>query len=122
MKKQRLVLIFLLFLFSCTSSGPGRTNSYVIRYVDLPKIYSFAVKYDAGVNPGDGEGIQDEAGKKKIYGKIKTAVSNVARRHDADFVLNTGEAVLYSRTAYDVTDDVIREYKKLSDITSPEIK
>ncbi len=69
-----------------------------------------------------GETKHDDAAKSRLYGKIKTAISNVARRHDADFILNTGDAVLYSRSSYDITDDVIREYKKLADISSPELK
>ncbi|HPF04702.1 MAG TPA: OmpH family outer membrane protein [Spirochaetota bacterium] len=120
---KRLSLIsLLLFLCSCSSFRTGNTDEYVIRYVDLPRVYAFAVKHKGVASPEVRVGSQDDVIKKRLYEQIKTAISNVARRHNADFILNTGEAVLYSRSSYDVTDDVIREYKKLSDISSPEAK
>lgn len=122
MKRFTLLYLFLLFLLSCSPSGVRNTDTYVIRYVDLPRVYAFAVKYEDGSSVKEGDVKQGGAVKSRIYGKIKTAISNVARRQNADFILNTGDAVLYSRSSYDITDDVIREYKKINDITSPEVK
>jgi len=122
MKRSLFLSLLLLCLVSCSSFRMGNKDAYVIRYVDLPRVYAYAVKHDGGDPLKGGESGQDDGTKNRIYGKIKTAISNVARRHDADFVLNTGDAVLYSRSTYDITDDVIREYKKLTDISSPDIK
>ena len=122
MKRLPVISLFLLFILSCSSFRAGNSGVYVIRYVDLARVYAFAVKHDGSLPSKAGETKQDDAAKSRLYGKIKTAISNVARRHDADFILNTGDAVLYSRSSYDITDDVIREYKKLADISSPELK
>lgn len=122
MKRLSSLSLFLLFLCSCSTFRTGNTDAYVIRYVDLPRVYAFAVKHDGVGAPKGGEPGQNDVNKSRLLGKIKTAISNVARRHNADFILNTGDAVLYSRSSYDITDDVIREYKKLADISSPDAK
>jgi Skp family chaperone for outer membrane proteins len=122
MKRLSSFSLLLMLILSCSSFRRGNTDAYVIRYVDLPRVYAYAVKHEEGGSSVKSETKQDEGSKNRIYSKIKTAVSNVARRHDADFILNTGDAVLYSRSSYDITDDVIREYKKLTDISSPDVK
>jgi len=122
MKNLSVLSLLLFCLFSCSSFASRNTNLYVIRYVDLPRVYAFAARHEVRAkSEGAGDEL-DDASKKNIYRKIKTAVSNVARRNDADFILNTEDVLLYSISSYDVTDDVIREYKKLSDISSPEAK
>jgi len=57
--------------------------------------------------------------KSVFHSRIKTAVNSVASKHNADFVLNSGDGVIYSRPVYDITDDVIRELKSITDRTSP---
>ncbi len=47
--------------------------------------------------------------KQKLYGEIDEAVKSVARRENADFVLNRGDAVIYARRSFDVTGLIIRE-------------
>lgn len=122
MKRLCAVSLLLLLLVSCSSGLRRNDDYYVIRYVDIQRVYAYAAKYEEVVSAKSGDTTQGDAVKNRIYGRIKTAISNVARRHNADFILNTGDAVLYSRTSYDVTDDVIREYKKINDITSPDAK
>ncbi len=56
--------------------------------------------------------------KSEIHFRIKTAVSNIAAKHNADFILNSGDGVIYSRPVYDVTNDVIKELKSLNDRSS----
>jgi len=111
------VIVFSLFTVSCSSWGRQNSDAYVIRYVDLARVYAYAVQIDKGKNIANSD---DQ--KKRIYGRIKTAVSSVAKRHNADFIINTGDALLYSRSVYDLTGEVIREYKTLIDIKSPENK
>ncbi len=65
---------------------------------------------------------QEKKLKAEFYSRIKTAVSNVASENNADFILNSGEGVLYSRPAYDLTNDVIKELRSLSERTSPVYK
>jgi Skp family chaperone for outer membrane proteins len=60
--------------------------------------------------------------KSVFHSRIKTAVNSVAAKHNADFVLNSGDGVIYSRPVYDITDDVIRELKSITDRTSPVYK
>ena len=65
---------------------------------------------------------QEKKLKSEFYSRIKTAVGNVAAKNNADFILNSGEGVLYSRPAYDLTNDVIKELKSLNARTSPVYK
>ena len=64
----------------------------------------------------------EEAQKKlkaAIYARIKKAVESVAGRHEVDFMLGTGEGVVYSRPVFDLTDDVIDELEKMNKNSSP---
>lgn len=65
---------------------------------------------------------QEKKLKSGIHSRIKTAVNSVAAKHNADFILNSGDGVIYSRPVYDITNDVIRELKSISDRTSPVFK
>lgn len=122
MRILRCLILLLLLLMSCTPGVRKNGDFYVIRYVDLQRVYAFALKAEKGAPLKVDAASTDEETKKRIYGRIKTAISHAAGRHNADFILNTGDAVLYARTSYDITDDVIREYKKLNDIASPDVK
>ena len=57
--------------------------------------------------------------KAAIYAKIKKAVESVAERHEVDFMLGTGEGVVYSRPVFDLTSEVIAELEKMSKNSSP---
>ncbi len=123
MKRIMTIFIVMLLFASCSRMQVRQDDTYVIRYVDLARVYAYARKHDpesSGLNETEKKTL--DLNKSRIFGRIKTAVSNTARRYNADFVFNTGEAILYSKTSYDITDDVIREYKKIIDISSPEIK
>ncbi|MCU0847881.1 MAG: OmpH family outer membrane protein [Spirochaetes bacterium] len=51
--------------------------------------------------------------KNKILNTINRAVKNVAEKIEADFILNIGDGVIYSKKEYDVTEDVIKELMRL---------
>jgi len=57
--------------------------------------------------------------KSEFYSRIKTALNNIAVKYKADFILNSGEGVVYSRPSYDITYEVIKELKSLEARTSP---
>jgi Skp family chaperone for outer membrane proteins len=65
---------------------------------------------------------QEKKVKAELYLKIKKAVMNIAARHKADFILNTGDGVVYSKPAYDLTGEVIEELKSFNERTSPVFK
>lgn len=65
---------------------------------------------------------QEKRLKLEIYSRIKTAVNNIAVKHNTDFILNSGDGVIYSRPVYDITNEVIRELKSLDARTSPVYK
>lgn len=67
-------------------------------------------------------GEQEKKLKSEFYGRIKTAVSNVALKHNTDFILNSGDGVIYSRPVYDLTSEVIKELKSIGERTSPVYK
>ncbi len=121
MRRLYPFILLSVMLLSCSANIKSGGDYYIIRYVDLHRVYSYAVNKDSRTPVTDESRIDAET-KRKIYSRIKTAISNVAARQNADFVLNTGDAVLYSRNSYDMTDDVIKEYRKLNEISSPDIK
>ncbi len=65
---------------------------------------------------------QEKKLKAEFYLKIKTAVNNIAARHNADFIFNSGDSMVYSKLSYDVTNEVISELKSLEKRTSPVYK
>jgi len=65
---------------------------------------------------------QEKKLKSEFYSRIKTAVNNVAAKNSTDFILNSGEGVLYSRPAYDLTNEVLKELKSINERTSPVYK
>lgn len=65
---------------------------------------------------------QEKAFKSASFLKIKTAVDNVAAKHNTDFILNSGDGVVYSRPVYDLTYEVIKELQSLNRRTSPVYK
>jgi len=65
---------------------------------------------------------QEKKLKIEFYSRIKTAVNSIAARHNTDFILNSGDGVIYSRPVYDLTNEVIKELKSLNDRTSPVYK
>ena len=60
--------------------------------------------------------------KSEFYSGIKTAVNNIAVKHNTDFILNSGDGVVYSRPVYDLTSEVIKELKSINERTSPVYK
>ena len=65
---------------------------------------------------------QEKTFKNESFVKIKAAIDNVAAKHNADFILNSGDGVVYSKPVYDLTYDVIKELKSLNKRTSPVYK
>jgi len=65
---------------------------------------------------------QEKKLKSEFYNRIKTAVNSIAVKHNTDFILNSGDGVVYSRPVYDLTYEVIKELKSLNERTSPVYK
>jgi peptidoglycan hydrolase CwlO-like protein len=65
---------------------------------------------------------QEKKMKSEFYAGIKAAVNNIAAKYNTDFILNSGDGVVYSRPAYDLTYEVIKELKSLNERTSPVYK
>ncbi len=65
---------------------------------------------------------QENKLKSEFYARIKTAVNNIAVKYNADFILNSGDGVVYSRPAYDLTNEVIKDLKSINERTSPVYK
>ncbi len=57
--------------------------------------------------------------KSAIYKRINNAVKRAARNIGADFILNIGDEVLYSKKEYDITEDIIREMINQSKRSAP---
>jgi Skp family chaperone for outer membrane proteins len=57
--------------------------------------------------------------KTDLYARIFVALKNTASKHNVDFILNSGDGVVYSRPVYDLTNEVIKEVKSLESRTSP---
>lgn len=62
---------------------------------------------------------QEKKLKSELYSRIKTAVNNIAVKHNTDFILNSGDGVIYSREVYDLTYEVIKELKSINNRTAP---
>jgi Skp family chaperone for outer membrane proteins len=62
---------------------------------------------------------QEKKLKTDFYARIHTALKNTASKHNVDFILNSGDGVVYSRPVYDLTNEVIKEVKSLEKRTSP---
>ena len=65
---------------------------------------------------------QEKQIKSGFYSKIKSAIEIVAGSHDADFVFNLSDGLLYSKNGYDITSEVIRELNSINERTSPVYK
>lgn len=65
---------------------------------------------------------QEKKLKTDFYARIHTALKNTASKHNVDFILNSGDGVVYSRPVYDLTNEVIKEVKSLENRTSPAVK
>ena len=48
--------------------------------------------------------------KKELLTKINISVQKIAKRINADFILNIGDEVIYAKKKYDITEDIIKEY------------
>ncbi|MCL2155498.1 MAG: OmpH family outer membrane protein [Leptospirales bacterium] len=62
---------------------------------------------------------QERQMKSGFYSRIKSAVDSVADKHNADFVFNLSDGLLYSKSEYDITDEIIKELKSIDERTSP---
>lgn len=60
--------------------------------------------------------------KAAIYVRIRNAVEAVAKKYNVDFLLNTGEGVVYSRPVFDLTAEVVAELEKADKNSSPKWK
>jgi len=65
---------------------------------------------------------QEKLFKTESFIKIKTAINSIATKHNVDFILNSGDGVVYSKPVYDLTYEVIKELKSLNKRTSPVFK
>jgi len=57
--------------------------------------------------------------KSKIYNNIYRALRITAEYTGADFILNIGDELLYSKKKYDITDEIIREMNKIEFRSQP---
>ena len=62
---------------------------------------------------------QEKQLKSGFYSKIKSAVDNIADKHNADFIFNLSDGLLYSKSEYDITEEIIKELKSIDERTSP---
>ena len=62
---------------------------------------------------------QERQIKAGFYSRIKSAVDIVADKHNADFIFNLSDGLLYSKSEYDITDEIIKELKSIGERTSP---
>jgi len=65
---------------------------------------------------------QEKQLKSGFYSRIKSAVDSVAEQHNADFVFNLSDGLLYSKSEYDITNEIIKELKSIDERTSPVYK
>ena len=65
---------------------------------------------------------QEKQLKSGLYAKIKSAVDSIADKHNADFIFNLSDGLLYSKSEYDITEEIIRELKSIDERTSPKFK
>jgi Skp family chaperone for outer membrane proteins len=61
---------------------------------------------------------QEKQIKSRLYSKIKTALDNIADKYNADFVFNLSDGLLYAKSEYDITDEIIEELKSIDERTS----
>ena len=57
--------------------------------------------------------------KKRLLISINVAVKRVAKRINADYILNIGDEVIYARKKYDITETILREILRLERRKSP---
>ncbi|MCL1864592.1 MAG: OmpH family outer membrane protein [Spirochaetes bacterium] len=62
---------------------------------------------------------QEKQIKSGFYSKIKSALETIANKYDADFVFNSSDGLVYSKSEYDITDEIIKELKSINERTSP---
>lgn len=62
---------------------------------------------------------KEDRQKTRIYKIIDNSLARVAKRMGLDYILNRGDAVVFSRNEYDVTEDVIQEIIKLQKRNAP---
>jgi Skp family chaperone for outer membrane proteins len=46
-------------------------------------------------------------------------VDNIAGKHDADFIFNLSYGLLYAKSEYDITEEIIKELTSIDERTSP---
>lgn len=57
--------------------------------------------------------------KLRIYRKIGDIIRDMARRRGIDFIFNIGDVMVYAKTEFDITEDVISELNYRDDRVSP---
>ncbi len=60
--------------------------------------------------------------KTKILNQINRAVKNVAAKAKTDLIFNIGDELIYAKTEYDITDEIIREIIRLEERRAPEAR
>lgn len=139
------VLLFFCITTACSSIKDKKyeNKGYQIRYVNLQTIFEFTAAYDPEAmktkiameklykKMKSSDKIKDTKTKlkrlqreenyqkTKLYKLINNAVKIVADRHGLDFILNSGDELIYGKKKYDITEEVIREIVKLKKRNAP---
>ncbi len=137
------------FLLLCSSLPGGESSSTIVRYVNIKAVYEHALNNDKDLielnkkrnslidkknnSAGDSKAeeikliekeladlsVDEDALKLRIYRKISDVIRDMARRRGIDFIFNRGDAMVYAKTEFDITEDVIRELNYRDDRVSP---
>ena len=57
--------------------------------------------------------------KRRILNDINRAIGQVADKNHVDYVFNLGDALVYSKKEYDITEDVLKEIMKFKKRNAP---
>ncbi len=66
--------------------------------------------------------IDEDDVKLRIYKKISAALRDISRRRNIDMVFNIGDALVYAKKDFDITDDIIDEINHREDQADPRWK
>jgi Skp family chaperone for outer membrane proteins len=61
----------------------------------------------------------EEHYKGVVLNRINTALGNIAKKSDIDFVFNIGEGAVYAKKEYDITEEVLREIIRQKERSAP---
>ncbi|MFH0974933.1 MAG: OmpH family outer membrane protein [Spirochaetota bacterium] len=61
----------------------------------------------------------EEQFKSIMLNRVNTALGNIAKKSDIDFVFNIGEGAVYAKKEYDITEEVLREIIRQKERSAP---